>query len=57
MKLSQSDKLLKIIHREIESRSMLMEVSGAREFEYLRGCIDMLKFIREIILVTNQELK
>jgi hypothetical protein len=55
MKLSQREKLLKVIDRELATRSELLKVCGDNEQFYFKGCIDMLNFIKNLIQLVNQE--
>ena len=55
MRLSQSEKLIKVIDKQIRDRTLLLDVSTDREAAYFRGCLDMLTYIRQLIIAITEE--
>ena len=55
MKLSQSEKLIKVIDKQIRDRTMLLDVSTDKEAAYFKGCLDMLTYIRQLIIAITEE--
>ena len=54
MKLEICDKLLKVIDKEIKVKTSFMTINGDNQ-SYYTGCLDMLNYIRQLLLIIKQE--